>query len=59
MKVKVLKRFLDKYDNSVEYEAGQILEWNDQNRIADCTTRGLVELIPEPEEKPKKAKKAK
>ena len=58
MKVTVLKRFLDKFDNSVVYEEGQILDWEDQERIDDCTGRGLIEPMPEPKKTTKKAKQA-
>lgn len=54
MKVKVIETFLDKFDNSILYTQGMILEWDDADRIKDCEKRGLIECIEEPEEKPKK-----
>lgn len=60
MKVKVKMPFLDKFDNSVLYTEGQILEWDDQERIDDCVGRKLVEIVKAPkaakETKPKAKK---
>ena len=56
MKVKVIKTFLDKNDLRVVYAPDQILEWDDEARIKDCTERGLIEVVQE-EAKPKKATK--
>lgn len=61
MKVEVITRFLDKNDNSICFEVGQVLDWDDQDRIKDCEKRELIKVLPETETKPKKTttKKAK
>ena len=56
MKCKVIAPFEDKYDRSYKYDVGDIVDWDDQERIADCTERGLIEPVPEAK-KPKKPKK--
>lgn len=58
MKCKVIRPFQDKYDSAVNYKIGDIVDWDDQERIADCETRGLIELVPE-KDKPKATKKTK
>lgn len=54
-KAKVIQPFLDKFDNSIAYEVGSVVEFDD-DRAADCAERGLVEVIKEA--KPKAEKKA-
>lgn len=65
MKLKVIKPFVDKYDHKNGFKVGDVVEWTDKERIADCINRNLVEEIPAPaedkkdeqEEKPKPKKK--
>lgn len=40
--IKVVQSFLDKYDTSIRYEAGTVLEF-DAERAADVVSRGLAE----------------
>ena len=47
MKVEVIAIFRDKYDKDVLYAVGDILDWDDKERIADCTERGLIRPIQE------------
>lgn len=42
MVIKVIQDFLDKYDTSIRYEAGTVLEF-DAERAADVVNRGLAE----------------
>lgn len=46
MKVKVLKIFRDKFTKDL-YPVGVILELDDEDRIEDLTSRGLVEVVEE------------
>lgn len=41
--IKVVQDFLDKYDTSVRYEAGTVLEFETE-RAADVVNRGLAEF---------------
>lgn len=50
MKVKVIKIFRDKY-NGKYYEPGQVLEIEDEARVADLESRKLAERMEVPEEK--------
>lgn len=59
MKVKVISPFNDRYDLSIRHNIGDILDWDDQNRINDCVNRGLVEAVPEKVTKPKTPRKPK
>ena len=52
MRCIVKATFVDRFDNTVQYPVGTVLDWDDQERIADCEKRGLIECIEE--EKPKK-----
>lgn len=55
MKVKVIKPFTDKYNLSVKFRAGEIVEMT-ESRVeeANSTWRGLlVEIVSGGEEKPK------
>ena len=45
--VKVTEGFLDKFDTSVRYEVGTVLEF-DEERAKDVVNRGLAEFV-EPE----------
>lgn len=45
MKCKVTAPFVDKFDKSVAYAVGDTVDWDDQERIADCVKRGLIEVI--------------
>lgn len=51
----VKANFLDRYDSSIQYNIGDTVDWDDQERIADCVKRGLIEAEEEP--KPKKTTK--
>lgn len=42
MKVKVLNTFRDKYDHVTMHNSGTILEVNDEARVKDLISRGLV-----------------
>lgn len=44
MKVKVLSKFVDKYDFSKVYNVGDEVETFDEARIKDLVERGLVEV---------------
>lgn len=46
MKVRVLRIFRDKYSKDL-YSVGAVIELNDEDRIEDLTSRGLVEVIEE------------
>lgn len=59
MKVKTIQRFLDKIDKTIMHEIGEVLEWDDPERVEDCVKRGLVEVIEEAEKPKKSSKKAK
>lgn len=55
MKVKVIKPFTDKYDRSVKFRTGEIVDMT-EGRVgeANSTWRGrLVEIVSGSEEKPK------
>jgi len=58
MKYKVISPFADRYDTNVKYAVGDIVDWDDQERIKDCTDRGLIKAIPE-KAKPKTTRKPK
>lgn len=49
MKVKVLEIFRDKYSKEL-YSVGKVLEFEDESRIDDLVSRGLVEAIEEKKE---------
>ena len=51
MKVKVLSKFVDKYDFSQVYNVGDEVETFDEARITDLVSRGLVEAYEDKEEK--------
>ena len=40
--IKVVQDFLDKFDTTIRYEAGTVLEF-DAERAADVVSRGLAE----------------
>ena len=42
--VKVTEDFLDKFDTSVRYEVGTVLEF-DEERAKDVVNRGLAEFV--------------
>lgn len=42
MKCIVKEHFVDKYDYTKVYNKGDVLDWDDQVRITDCVTRGLI-----------------
>lgn len=44
MKVKVLELFRDKYTKEI-YQEGQIIELDDESRVDDLVSRGLVETV--------------
>lgn len=50
MKLKVIEVFRDKY-NGKYYEPGQVLEIEDEARVADLESRKLAERVVVPEEK--------
>lgn len=50
MKVKVIEVFRDKF-TGVYYEPGQVLEIEDEARVADLESRKLAERVKVPEEK--------
>lgn len=59
MKLKVLKQFYDK-DTLKPFRPGGIVEWEDEERISNCISRGLVEPADQEERpKPKKTTKKK
>lgn len=58
MKYKVISPFADRYNIKILYAVGDIVDWDDQERIKDCTDRGLIEAIPE-KAKPKTTRKPK
>lgn len=45
MKIKVIKSFLDKFDNSVRYQPGTVLDIEDEERVKDIIARGFGELL--------------
>jgi hypothetical protein len=47
MKVIVKNVFQDKYDSSRSYAPGNVLDWDDPERIEDCCSRGLIEICGE------------
>lgn len=47
MNVVVIETFQDKYDRSRSYAPGTVLEWEDPERIKDCSDRGLIEVCEE------------
>lgn len=47
IKVKVLERFGDKYNFSIKYEVGTIVEF-DSERATEMINRGLVEVLETP-----------
>lgn len=51
-KVEVLEEMCDKYDPNIRYYPGDVLEWDDKERIKSAVDRGLVKVISEPAEKP-------
>lgn len=46
-KLEVVVRFRDKYDLSILYEQGTILELSEDERIKDLLDRGLVKQVEE------------
>lgn len=54
MKCIVKASFRDKYDLTIKYNVGDVLEWDDKARIEDCVAQGLIEVK---EDKPKKQTK--
>ena len=44
MKCKAVKAFADKFDNSIMYEVGAVLDF-DEKRAAAAASYGLVEII--------------
>ena len=59
MKCKVIAPFKDRFNGRILYKVGDTVDWDDQERIADCTERGLIEPIPEKVTKPKTTRKPK
>lgn len=47
MKVRVISAFADRYDTKIVYKVGDILDWDDQDRITECEKRGLIKAMPE------------
>ena len=47
MKIKVLERFVNKFDRTERFEPGQVLDFDDE-RAADVIERGLAEAVEEP-----------
>lgn len=45
MKLRVLKKFADKYDRSIKYEVGDILHTEETERANDLVNRGLAEVV--------------
>ena len=58
MKCKVISPFADRYNTDVKYAVGDIVDWDGQERIKDCTDRGLIKAVPE-KAKPKTTRKPK
>lgn len=58
MKCKVISPFADRYNTTIKYAVGDIVDWDDQERIQDCTDRGLIKAVPE-KAKPKTTRKPK
>lgn len=50
MKLKVLKKFADKYDRSIKYEVGDILHTEETERANDLVNRGLAEVVKDEED---------
>lgn len=55
--LEVLKPFRDKYDLSVEHNAGELFELADDARIADLTVRKLAKVVKKVEPPKKRSKK--
>lgn len=47
MKLRVLKPFRDKFDHSVRYKPGAILDIEDEARAKDIIARGLGKAVTE------------
>ena len=45
MKIKVITPFIDKYDNSIRYEPGTVIDIDDKERAADLIARGLGKKV--------------
>ncbi len=54
MKLEVLVYFWDKFDSNKRYQVGDIIEWDDKDRIAEAEKLGYVKKIPEKKTKSKK-----
>ncbi len=48
-KVLIISRFRDKFDKSTFYEAGQTIEFTDEERVKDLVSRGFAEVIEDPQ----------
>lgn len=44
-KLEVVKKFKDKYDNTIQYKVGDILTIDDENRKNDLVKRHLARVI--------------
>lgn len=58
MKLKVIKRFKDKNNLSVIYEAGQEVSFDDEARCSNLIERGLAKPVEPKAENPAKAEPA-
>ena len=45
MKYKVIKRFIDKYDNSIIYEVGDVIELSEDRAIEILKVDKLIEKV--------------
>lgn len=48
MKLKVVKGFRDKFDHSVRYQPGTVIDIEDEARAKDIVARGLGKAVNEP-----------
>lgn len=47
MKLTVLRTFHDKYNNRIIYSPGDMIDFEDQERIDSLLERGLAEIVPD------------
>ena len=47
MKCEVISAFWDKNDSNIRYSVGDVIDWDDKDRIADAEKRGLIKRVPE------------
>lgn len=59
MRAVVKQLFVDKNDNMRMFQPGTVLDWDDEARLKDCASRGLVEIIDEEQPEIKKTTKKK